>query len=215
MTTSYQCKGCQTIFDGHDPIYFGSFPEPVYPNCPNNPPTLPLIIGRSEGANQTDREHPVGLSVVAVATPKPAMGAWGRGAPIIKTETPEEADARKDREAIAALRNAREKRDGEIAIEARRLVQRMERAIATGGGNVSSNFPNDLQYGTKDNGKPTLASADVINRASEMWLQNGADYSFRAPRYKKVWDATMANFEKLIVSGDAAKGKHNFHVIPS
>lgn len=224
MTTRYQCKGCQEIFEGFDPTPFGEAAIIIYPLCPRADLLIQAVYagsatldGKGLAADKIESEHEVGLAVVAVAEPvkappKIAIGAWGK--PLaIKPETPEEAEAAKERSEREALRMAREKAEAEADATARKLVQRMEIAMVQKEGGVSAMFPLDLAYGTKSNGSQYAESADIITRASVYWLQKGADYGFRAAKLKPKWGQWQANFEKLIVSGDAAQGKHNFHVV--
>jgi hypothetical protein len=222
MTTPYQCKGCMAVFNGTDPIYFGAFPVPVYPDCPNNP-TANSAIGNIDELTKNKLAHPVSLAILPVPVPVPvpvveakpvvAKPAWGNGALVLKPETAEE---KRLREVADALKREAKKREDDERVaqnEAAKLVNHMVLAFAQGGGGVSANFPMDKEYGAKDSGKQVTMSTDIIQRASVLWLLKGADYAFRPPAWKAQWKQHQANFEKLIETGNADRGKHNFHVV--
>lgn len=239
MTTQYQCHGCGSKFSGINPVVFGEFAEPVYPTCPNG---IQIFVGKGPWdpaaiLSANARDHPVSLAVTKTATAaaasapagpipvpyptlgaapppaQPAAGAWGQPR-VLVADTPQQALQRKRQAALDKIASNRRRAEEQANTDAQRLVNNMELAIGKKDGSVSSNFPKDLQYGTKDSGKLSRATADVIRRASVIWRAKGAGYAFRAPKFKIVWGLAMANFEKLRVAGDASGGKHNFHVVP-
>ena len=218
MTTRYQCKGCQLVFEGFDPVRFGDFPELVFPLCPNNQltqldPTLSLDA-KAVALEELEQAHPVGLAVVVqpqVETKKPVPSAWGQPR-VHKAATEEEKQTFERERALAELQRQRDKAEMDADSEARRLVQKIQLAITNKQG-TPKGLTGDIEYGSKANGAQTQASANIIGRASVLWLALGADYSFRAPAWKKQWKQYQANFERLVVSGQPGKGKHNFHVV--
>lgn len=232
MTTRYQCQGCKEIFEGFDPAPFGPG-KVVYPPCPRGE-LLTDAVFRKGGSleamalatGQIEDDHPVALAVIDSAvqgvkpalpastssTPQPLAGQWGTKL-VITAMTPEqEAEAKVERELAAKAAKRREAEDA-ADTAARKLVQRIEADLKQGNYTTSSKFPSDREYGFKGSGAQYSASADIIHRASVMWLLKGTDYSYRPPSYKKDWQQDQANFEKLIVSGDKTQGKHNFHVV--
>ena len=228
MPTMYQCKGCKLVFEGNAPVYLDGALDVILPKCPSaqvdiqkefdNPDVTFADYGNflkyRERVDQILVAHVVVMRVDEPA--KPALpklqGAWGAKPLALKAETAEEARAREEQSKQDAILRKEQERQAKLAQEAQKLVNRMESEFATLCGNKSANFPKDLEYGTKASGKPVTASAEVILRASLLWASKGPDYSYRAPKFKKVWGVKMANFEKLIVSGNASEGKHNYHI---
>jgi hypothetical protein len=206
----------------------------VYPPCPKGELLTEDLFKTGKGLEvlaaeleDIENAHIVGLAVVVVVhvqekvvTPKdtpvvivkPSIGSWGKKLEL-KTETAEETERREEQNRLDAIRRRREKEDADADSNARRLVQRIEAAIKQGNFTNSANFPKDREYGFKQGGGQTTANADVIDRASVIWLLKGANYAYRSPHYKKSWGQTMANFEKLMTSGVPDDGKHNFHVV--
>ncbi|CAN5917323.1 hypothetical protein BH11PSE8_BH11PSE8_27450 [soil metagenome] len=232
MTTTYQCQGCQRVFEGMDPIQLAPG-NTVYPKCPA---VTEFDEQARAGVNYNDygswlkaqtaiddfnSGHVVGLSVViaaaaAAAVPAKPLGVWGAtNKAALVADTPEQAKARAAQGKIDAYNAARRREAEQLDTAARKLMQRMETAFASGGGGKSANFPNDLEYGTKDNGSQFSAPEAVVLRAGVLWGAQGGRYNYRAPAFKALWQVRMANFEKLIVTGDASQGKHNFHVVPT
>jgi hypothetical protein len=209
MTTSYQCKTCKIVFQGHDPIYT-SPASPQYPRCLNDEPPSPTALG---GANPR-QDHVVSLAVVAVPTVVAVPNPWNK-TPKIVAETPEETERRKKDAEREKLQQRKLKAEETAHSDALKLLTQMQVAMNAGGGSVSSKFPLDLQYGTKESGKATKAPEDIIKRAGVLWVKiNSATHSYRAASFKPVWNMNMANFERLRDATDPDGGKHNYHVIP-
>ncbi|CAN5443597.1 hypothetical protein BH11PSE9_BH11PSE9_31020 [soil metagenome] len=227
VTTTYQCKGCERIFEGADPIQLAPG-NTVYPKCPAvnefdeqaragvDYNDYGSWLAAQTAIDDFSRGHLVGLSVVTTAAASKPLGVWGApNKAALVADTPEQAKARAAQAKVDAYNAARRREAEQIDTDARKLMQRMETAFASGGGGKSANFPKDLEYGTKDNGSQVSAPEAVILRAGALWGAQGARYNYRAPACKKLWHVRMANFEKLIVAGDASGGKHKFHVVPS
>lgn len=237
MATEYLCKGCNTVFSGVDPIWFGSLARPSYPECPNGPLATYLkqiALPESERdipedilalLDKDEIAHPVGLAVAEkqpdVASPQPkAVGpkpsapvnAWAKGSLVLKEETPEELAARLKEEAAAALRREVAKIEAERAQRVKQLIKRIEAMIVGGGGTKSINFPLDLEYGFKKGGAQLSEQRAIIMLAGAEWV-GSAHRTFRGPKWKKRWEQYQANFEQDIVKGDRSKGKHNVHVV--
>lgn len=227
MTTSYQCAGCKLVFSGADPLPMGDTGVIIFPQCPKAEIACEGFFKANLSLQSLQQEleavenaHVVGLAIVVTApvmavpvssSPTPIAPKWGPKTLVLKAETPEERAASEAAAEIAKIERARQKAIDEVDGDARRLVDRMQREMAAGGGTVSSKFPYDLQYGTKDTGNPMKQSLDVIVAASGKWTALGAGYRYRAPAFKQVWGVYMANFEMDKTGG----GQHNYHVIPS
>ena len=231
MPTKYQCKACKQVFEGHAPVYLNGATSVVYPDCPTALVAIKKIHGNilamhdfdnydasRKQVAQIEAAHVVGLQVTEPAKPAPTLpspalpGAWGSKTLSLRPETPEEAKKREAERAVAAIQRKEQEKEAHLAHEAQKLVNRMEAEFARMCGNKSAKFPKDWEYGTTASGKPVKASAAVIKLASALWLAKGRNYSYRPPKFKQVWGVKMANFEKLIVAGDASQGKHNYHV---
>jgi hypothetical protein len=228
MATTYLCLGCNKTFEGRDPIRIPNAGALILDRCPVAAGIADEVRSRAhyntyENFLETQAvvdtamaKHPVTLAVAeakaAVPAPKLA-GAWGSSKLKVAPESPQEKARREQESAQAAILAARRKAAQELDAAARRLIGRIDADILQGRGGKSSRFPLDLEYGTKKNGNQVSGSLELITAASTLWLARGADYAYRAPAYKQLWDVHMANFERAIVSGDWGRGKHNFHVI--
>jgi len=221
--TNYQCSGCELIFEDWDPMPMGDTGVVVLPTCPTAEALcdilfrqqhegFPVLETLAQQQEQIEDEHIVRLYIAPKVVPVKPSGPWSK--PLtIKEDTPKEKEARELQAKVEAIQRKRRQENDELDRNARQLIQRIDREIQQGDGQKSSNFPNDLEYGTKVGGSPYKASVAVITRASTLWLARGQpDYTFRPLTFKALWGVRMANFEQSITPGNRNGGKHNFHV---
>jgi hypothetical protein len=218
MATSYLCIGCNETFVGRDPIPL--LGRTILAVCPKMEALEDEIRSKAhyndyenflEIQSQVDavhRKHPITL-----ATTVKVAGAWGTGKLKATTESAAERKKREEEAAQSATEAKRQQAAEALDFAARRLLQRIDRAIQQKAGGKSAQFPRDLEYGTRSKGDLETEKLEVITAASVLWRARGADYSYRAPAWKQVWSVEMANFEQAIVSGNWSEGKHNFHVV--
>lgn len=217
MTTPYICTTCKTVFEGHDPVRFGTMP-PCYPACPKGLEEAYALFQEDEESVEfwqgqitfsqphmqamavASRKHIVDLQVVEAPPVKPLSFAdrLKQGLP----STPQ-VPSTPVAKPLWKVKTAAER--------AQELVVWVDKCCNGSAYGTSAQYPNDRLHPAKGEKYET---AEVIALARDTWNQRAGALNHHAlqPQFKDDWrNRTEADFLRDITPGQ--EGRHIVHVI--